>query len=1468
MLDVVNPLQSLSYTNKDFVSIYTELLDLTKELASTWDPTISNESDPGVILLKLNAIIGDKLSYNSDTNVLELFPLSVTQERNARQLFEQLGYYMHWYKAATTNVSLTWIGNLDYEKEYTIPAFTVVSDFNNTITYTLIGPVDGTTVNTFKVGDQKLKLDGSTVSFKAIQGIPVLYNISGESTITVRNLDSNNRLYFPSIDVAENGIFITNVGANNYTDWKKVDNLLVQTVSPTNLFYKFGLTQDTSTCYIEFPENAEEIFKNGLNITYIKTLGQEGNVSYKTIEKFYSELSPAEDNTIVLNTDNVRMLNYASAVNGENPQSINKAYKQYKSTIGVFETLVTLRDYIGYILNSGLISNGFVCDRTNDVQCTYNIMTQSNDIDQIVTVVEDDGNNSLLTAFDLKLYLLQLPTSVLETMSAYSSTFDIINGSALDNIESYINDVKCISHDYASLLPTTTSRSHFCYFKNKYPVSCRVTTQYQLTTTAANEVVSKIRKSLYETLNAKEVSFGEEVPFELIYNAIINADGRIKSVILDNIEYTAYAVCYSDILDRFFEVEISSEDEEPVVVTTNPGSSLTVSVDESTFTNRIGIGDYSTYQFRYDSQQDKWRQPNGNPITLSDYGVSITGTPAAGDYINVSISLKTQLRDELYTKSVLAGVTQFLVEDETFDYKLDQTCNDEVNYILRNIDRVTTGLNITMSNSTNDGTYSLRDNESIQLYSPNLIDSTTYSTYVKFEYKLLNGLKADEDYQLGANEYFIMYWKESLSESMYKYAVYGHGNIIKIKSFDLQSNDGENNEGKMLASYMTNIGTEENPVLFTSSDVNNRMTYPISEAISTLSGNNNTLSTTKTITIRKVNQIVLAAGDSYCYWILNDTVVDSNGVEKYRLFESGDSSVILNSGEYFIYTDSTLTNMTILGSGTLISRSDDDYIWEVDVKNASDIIRDGINSFKEDDWFRIIPSNSTVTLTEQYYFNIGEGSKFRLHLSRNRGQYCDASISASSGLTATLNKDTWFTHTDGYGDYVFTYNGTSWRSGERDVNLADYGITITDGTPASGNVITVNTTAWQLRIDGDGTYKVVNGQEFPTSLKDFDISYKAANEDAYVNVSALNLESSDYSWMARSLLSLNASNIEEQKLLGNQYLILNLHNRYYSLDPLSGSSITTYRFVVNDITYEFTTSSSYDITSVLFDAEEEKLYINKQEYPYSVVETSSATLVELSNSYTLTGSNFDSTNSCYPVVFMTNYNLSMDGGQTLSTHMVTEELEVAYLDIYTYQKYISNSTQIHISDDGEFDIEFLSGISGVQTITIPFKLPVGEYIMPIYIGSNELETLGVSLRIRLNGDLQHTINSPSETNFYKKQKYSIYLNITNESNQLQLQLTDTTTKNVPIILYNLFKYNYNNSIMKLEDAEFQSSKILGLLRIWDRNNLFNYTYKINKDDEISNPLEGKSFFLSNHIYNKFTIPQMASNLDINIIGKK
>ena len=106
-----NLISNLSYVEKDFQSIYPALLDLVKKETAKWDPSASNESDPGVLLLKLNAIIADKCNYNIDKNILECFPVSVTQIQNARQLYEQLGYYMHWYKSADTIVTLKYIGS-------------------------------------------------------------------------------------------------------------------------------------------------------------------------------------------------------------------------------------------------------------------------------------------------------------------------------------------------------------------------------------------------------------------------------------------------------------------------------------------------------------------------------------------------------------------------------------------------------------------------------------------------------------------------------------------------------------------------------------------------------------------------------------------------------------------------------------------------------------------------------------------------------------------------------------------------------------------------------------------------------------------------------------------------------------------------------------------------------------------------------------------------------------------------------------------------------------------------------------------------------------------------------------------------------------------------------------------------------------------------------------------------------------
>ena len=134
----INPLSAISYTNKDFRSIVEELIDLTKKLTEKWDPSITNESDPAMVLLKLDAIIGDKNNYNIDKNILEAFPETLTQEVSARSMYNQLAYHMPWYQAATTEMVIGWKGRELIPGEIVeIPKFTMLCNSDSSVIYTL-----------------------------------------------------------------------------------------------------------------------------------------------------------------------------------------------------------------------------------------------------------------------------------------------------------------------------------------------------------------------------------------------------------------------------------------------------------------------------------------------------------------------------------------------------------------------------------------------------------------------------------------------------------------------------------------------------------------------------------------------------------------------------------------------------------------------------------------------------------------------------------------------------------------------------------------------------------------------------------------------------------------------------------------------------------------------------------------------------------------------------------------------------------------------------------------------------------------------------------------------------------------------------------------------------------------------------------------------------------------------------------
>ena len=561
-----NLLSNMSYTNKSFQDVYEEMLELAKKLSYRWNPSESNESDPGVVLLKLCAILADKLNYNIDKNVLECFPVSVTQESNARNLFAQLGYFMHWYKGAETNIQIAW-KDTDTGYVYNLPRFSMVSNSDNTIIYTL-------------TEDCAISADGSTATCSAIQGVIQDFMINGDTIITTQNLDSNNRIYFNNYNIAENGIFIKNE-LFGYDDWKRVDNLNTEDLGKP--IYKFGVDQYDGVCYLEFPEDAYDIFGDGLTIKYIVTDGEDGNISARIIEKFFNDPSAYytdidnNEESILLTTTNINVTNFDAAKNGENPETIEDAYKNYQKTIGTFNTLVTLRDYNNAIRtaklnNINIISNGFVTDRTNDIQCSYKIVTDVQDIRKVVNSVENNSNDEpSILAFDLKLYLLEniltagniisSTSNINNSSNIYNSTFNLLDNTdyaesyEVDLLKQYLSESKSLQHDFQHLLS-----DKLCMIKNKYPIECKIIPQYKLTAVQAANIRANILKALYNNLNSRKIDFGEEITYDEIYNIIINCDERIKSVMLDTIDYTTYAVYFDSETNTYKEVEINSLD--------------------------------------------------------------------------------------------------------------------------------------------------------------------------------------------------------------------------------------------------------------------------------------------------------------------------------------------------------------------------------------------------------------------------------------------------------------------------------------------------------------------------------------------------------------------------------------------------------------------------------------------------------------------------------------------------------------------------------------------------------------------------------------------------------------------------------------------------------------------------------------------------------------------------------------------
>lgn len=545
--NVENYLSNLSYINKDFNSLWNEILETVPKLTDKWMPSEANESDPLLVLLKELAIFADKNNYNVDKNILERFPATLTQLRSAYNVYDDLGYTPDWYISATTPITINFdnrTGNgiiFGSEKfpatllPVTLPLrFKMVCDDKSSIVYTLLQDfiVETTNVTTRQIFAMEGKINDLT--------------INGRTQLTSLNLDSQNKLYFTQTNIAQNGILISNYSDFSDIAYDEKQNLLIsqwQRVDNINQWpsgsyvYKLGVNSVTGSVYIQFPEDIGRLIGDGIYVKYLLSSGEQGNMGKGTISKFLNTFNSLGGYTV--SDESFTLFNSQVVQNGRNPLDIEGMRKQFNKVIGVFDTLVTLRDYENYLyehqnnLGKYVVSNIRVSDRFHDLtdSITYKHLNSLGEIEDVTETLKDDNSKDLMTPYNLKFYPLY-PYSYSGDKEDFNRCFETsveARSSLLDDCKAAVEEVKCISHDIMGSSGTPIFIP--------YDLGGQIFLQNQVSAVEAADILKKVNTQLYARLNPRELEWGKMLNYGDVVETIKSADSRIQYVALNAIHY-------------------------------------------------------------------------------------------------------------------------------------------------------------------------------------------------------------------------------------------------------------------------------------------------------------------------------------------------------------------------------------------------------------------------------------------------------------------------------------------------------------------------------------------------------------------------------------------------------------------------------------------------------------------------------------------------------------------------------------------------------------------------------------------------------------------------------------------------------------------------------------------------------------------------------------------------------------------
>lgn len=776
---------NLSPTKKDFVQIWNELLEVAGRLSERWDPTSTNESDPGIVILKALTGIADKLNYNIDKNILEAFMPTAAQEESMRKLCDMLGYNVKYYRSAVTDVTFKYHPSDPSEDEVTamsngilIPKFTVLSNSDQDISYFTINQTDLyiSSVTPYK-------------SIPCMEGqIVRCESTTDNNVITANQISDNNRFYLPEYRIAENGIFVYNVAGNREDGdrWERVDNL---NICPRGeRVFKFGYDSYEGRPYLEFPEDWSSLINDGLFIYYTRTSGANGNISARTLSQFETPTTEGWDKVSI---GNFSVENNFAATTGSDIETIGQAYNNFKKTIGTFETLVTCRDYMNKIYtmtdeNTGkyLVSNALVTDIRNDLNrvaviCScddagifYKETPLSRKVSRELKLessnefVKVEDQEPLISHFDIVLYPFksynQIRNNIKDVQEAYDVSFKYDKNS-FDLIKNQLNNgtgngpaVKTIAHNIVS-----PRANDLISINNYLKLNAIIGTTSKVTEEEGSLLKEKIKIALANAFNMRELDFGEEIPFDSILSVIKNADSRISVVSLaEPALYTTFSV-----------LEDFDKSGNPILKEYAVASEEWLTKDYADSTNRFeDKKTFDTAEARKIYNRLVVRNILAGRVPLFKYNTTFRSNFSEAPYrITVEID-KTELPDNLTTQlepTAAKPFTIYVFDGVTYT---GQLINNEAKYTKtyvpkkyidnvitknkdddNNIVEIITSCKITAPPSKNGepqqiSDVTLADGEFIKFRAPNFLTKKTYPAYVNYHLELAKEIRTPANF--------------------------------------------------------------------------------------------------------------------------------------------------------------------------------------------------------------------------------------------------------------------------------------------------------------------------------------------------------------------------------------------------------------------------------------------------------------------------------------------------------------------------------------------------------------------------------------------------------------------------------------------------------------------------------------------------------------------------------------------------